>query len=71
MANWQIPRNLHDRRKRESSGLFGRGIEEIDIRMTFARRSTSAPFVSMLVTQMWIVDLCPSHSQRLWLTEML
>ena len=38
IGNWQIPRSLHDRRKREGKSLFGRGAEKsryaTDVRKT-------------------------------------
>jgi len=58
IANWQIPRSLHDRRKREGNSLVGRGIEKIDIRLTFARQSTSAPLISMLVARACLTKAC-------------
>lgn len=58
IGNSQITRGLHDRRKREGNSLFGRGIEKIDIRLTFARQSTSAPLISMLVARACLTKAC-------------
>jgi len=58
IGNWQIPHSLHDRRKREGNSLFGRGIEKIDMRLTFARQSISASLISMLVTRACLAEAC-------------